>query len=98
MSLPEHGQPTAPGAEGAPVSAFVEVPVMARVRQDHYRAYGQEAERRGVSVRELIEQTVNCLLDELEREENECQEALRAALHPAVAGRGGGAPPPGPER
>jgi len=80
------------------VSARVEVPVTARVREEHYRAYGLEAERRGVPVAVLIEQTVNCLLEELEREENECQEVLRAALHPAVVGQGGGTPPPVPER
>lgn len=62
------------------MTTLVEVPVTARVREDHFRAYQEEAERRGVTVGALIEQTVNCLLGELEEEENECREALRAAL------------------
>ncbi len=59
------------------VSDTVEVPVVARVTSEHYRAYQAEAQRRGVPVEELVTHTVNCLLEELEREENECRQVLR---------------------
>ena len=36
-----------------------------------YRAYEREAERRGVKVEELVEQTVNTLLKEVARDEEE---------------------------
>lgn len=57
-----------------------EVTVKARVSEEHYRAYQAEARRRGVPVETLVEHTVNCLLEELEQEENECREVLRAPL------------------
>jgi hypothetical protein len=47
------------------------VQVWAEVKDEHFRAYEKEAKRRGVTVEELVEQTVNCLLRELEREEDE---------------------------
>jgi hypothetical protein len=39
---------------------------------EHYRAYEAEAKRRGVSVEELVQHTVNALLRELEQEEDDC--------------------------
>ncbi len=48
------------------------VRVWAEVSDDHYHAYEAEARRRGVTIEELVEQTVNCLLRELEREEEDC--------------------------
>jgi hypothetical protein len=47
------------------------VQVWAELSDEHYRAYECEAKRRGVSVEELVEQTVNCLIRELEQEEDE---------------------------
>jgi hypothetical protein len=47
------------------------VQVWAEISDEHFRAYEKEAERRQVTVEELIEQTVNCLLRELEREEED---------------------------
>ena len=48
------------------------VQVWAELTEEHYHAYQLEAKRQGVSVEELVEKTVNCLLKELEREETEC--------------------------
>jgi hypothetical protein len=48
------------------------VRVWAELSDEHYRAYEAEAKRRGVKLEKLVEQTVNCLLRELEREEEEC--------------------------
>lgn len=45
------------------------VQVWAEISDKHFRAYEAEAERRGTTVAELVQQTVNCLLRELEREE-----------------------------
>ncbi len=59
------------------MNGVVEVPVVARVSDEHYRAYQAEARRRGVPVEQLVAHTVNCLLEELEREENECRDVLR---------------------
>ncbi|HEX9886347.1 MAG TPA: hypothetical protein VGA70_07650 [Longimicrobiales bacterium] len=53
-----------------------EIDVRARISDEHYRAYEAEAKRRGVPVKTLIEQTVNCLLEELEQEEKDCREAV----------------------
>ena len=47
------------------------VRVWAELSEDAFHAYEGEARRRGVEVEALVEQTVNCLLQELEREENE---------------------------
>lgn len=47
------------------------VSVWAEVSDDHFRAYASEAARRGVPVENLIQQTVNSLLRELERDEEE---------------------------
>jgi hypothetical protein len=48
------------------------VQVWAEISDEHFHAYEAEAERRGVSVEELVQCTVNCLLRELEQEEKEC--------------------------
>ncbi|UCC48810.1 MAG: hypothetical protein JSV41_01165 [Gemmatimonadota bacterium] len=47
------------------------VQVWAELSDEHYHAYECEAKRQGVGVEELVQQTVNCLLRELEREEEE---------------------------
>ena len=47
------------------------VQIRAELSDELYHAYEGEARRRGVEVETLVEQTVNCLLQELEREENE---------------------------
>lgn len=47
------------------------VSVQAEVSDQHFRAYECEAARRGVPIETLIEQTVNSLLRELERDEEE---------------------------
>jgi hypothetical protein len=39
--------------------------------ENHYRAFAAEAGRRGVSVEDLVQQTVQGLLEELEREEED---------------------------
>ena len=57
-----------------------EVTVKARVSEEHYRAYEAEARRRGVPVETLVEHTVNCLLEEMEREDSDCRAVLRAQM------------------
>ena len=47
------------------------VRVWAEVSDSHFQAYECEAARQGVPVEELIQQTVNCLLRELEQDEVE---------------------------
>jgi len=47
------------------------VHVLAELSDEMYHAYEGEAARRGVSIESLIQQTVNCLLHELEQEEKE---------------------------
>jgi hypothetical protein len=47
------------------------VQVWAQLSDETHHAYECEARRRGVTIETLVEQTVNCLLKELEREENE---------------------------
>ncbi len=47
------------------------VQVWAELSDQHYRAYEAEAKRRGVPIEALVEQTVNCLLRELEQEEED---------------------------
>ena len=47
------------------------VQVWAELSDEHYHAYEAEAKRRGVTVEELVQQTVNCLLREMEEEEEE---------------------------
>jgi hypothetical protein len=47
------------------------VRVLAEVSDEMYAAYQSEAARRGVPLEALIQQTVNCLLHELDEEEKE---------------------------
>lgn len=47
------------------------VQVWAELSDDTYHAYECEARRQGVALETLVEQTVNCLLKEMVREENE---------------------------
>lgn len=47
------------------------VRVWAEITEDRFHRYEREARRRGVEIEALVEQTVNCLLRELEQEE-EC--------------------------
>jgi hypothetical protein len=47
------------------------VRVCVEIPEERYSAYEGEAERRGTSVENLVEQVVNGLLQELEREERE---------------------------
>jgi hypothetical protein len=53
-----------------------EVVVKASISQEHLRAYEAEACRQGVSVETLVQHTVNCLLRELEREQEQCAEVV----------------------
>ncbi len=41
------------------------------ITEDHFRAYQDEATRRGVSVEDLVQQMVQGLVEELDREERE---------------------------
>jgi hypothetical protein len=52
------------------------VRVWAELSDEKYSAYECEARRRGVSLESLVEQTVNCLLRESEREEQEGEDHL----------------------
>jgi hypothetical protein len=47
------------------------VHVWAELSEEAFRAYAGEAERRGVAVESLVEQTVNTLLEELEHDVRE---------------------------
>lgn len=47
------------------------VKIGAELSETFYRAYEDEARRQGVEVEALIEQTVDCLLKELEQEEED---------------------------
>lgn len=47
------------------------VRVWAELSDDMYEALVGEARRQGVSVESLVEQTVNCLIKELDEEEHE---------------------------
>ena len=47
------------------------VKVLAELTDEHHRAYEHEAKRRGVKLEALVQQTVNCLLRELEQEEED---------------------------
>jgi hypothetical protein len=55
------------------------VQVWAELSDETFDAYEGEARRRGVKVESLVEQTVNCLLRELEQEEFEGTD------HPIIA-------------
>ena len=45
--------------------------VWAELSDEIYPAYECEARRQGVAIEKLVEQTVNCLLRELERDEQD---------------------------
>jgi hypothetical protein len=47
------------------------VRVCVDITEDHFRAYQDEATRRGVSVEDLVQQMVQGLVEELDREERE---------------------------
>ncbi len=47
------------------------VTIEAELSEEFYRAYEREAKRKGVKMKELVERTVNDLLEELEREEED---------------------------
>jgi len=47
------------------------VQIWAELSDEVYHAYEGEARRRGVEIEALVQHTVNCLLQELERDENE---------------------------
>lgn len=47
------------------------VEVTAELSDEMYDAYRAEARRQGVDVERLVQQTVNCLIRELEAEERE---------------------------
>lgn len=47
------------------------VQICVDVPEDHFRAYEDQAKRQGVSVESLVRQTLQCLLEEAEREEEE---------------------------
>jgi len=45
--------------------------VWAELSDDMFEAYEAEAQRQGVTIESLIQQTVNCLIKELDAEEHE---------------------------
>jgi len=47
------------------------IQVWAELSDEAYHAYVGEAQRQEVTVEELVQRTVNCLLQELERDERE---------------------------
>ncbi len=47
------------------------VQVWVELSDETFHAYEGEARRRGVQLETLVEQSVNCLLQDMEREENE---------------------------
>ncbi len=50
---------------------MTKVQICIELAEEIYRGYQREAERRNVTVESLLEQTVNNLLEELIREEDE---------------------------
>jgi hypothetical protein len=47
------------------------VRIEAELSEEHLKAYQDEAKRQGVPVEQLVQQTVNVLLQELEQEESD---------------------------
>ncbi len=45
--------------------------IEAELSEEFYRAYEREAKRKGVNMKDLVERTVNGLLEELEHDEEE---------------------------
>lgn len=50
--------------------------IEAELSDEFFRAYQREAERKGVTMEELVERTVNGLLEELEHEEEDSSISL----------------------
>jgi predicted HicB family RNase H-like nuclease len=50
---------------------MTQVKICVDIPEDHYRAYEDQAERQGVSVESLVRQTLQCLLEDAEREGEE---------------------------
>ena len=50
---------------------MTKVQICVDVTEDHYRAYEDEAQRRGVTVESLVRHTLQCLLEDAEREAEE---------------------------
>ena len=57
--------------EGYSGGDMPKVTIEAALSEEFYRAYEREAKRKGVKMKDLVEQTVNDLLEELEHEEEE---------------------------
>jgi hypothetical protein len=52
--------------------------IEAELSEEFYRAYEREAKRKGVEMKDLVERTVNGLLEELEHEEEDSSISLTA--------------------
>ena len=50
---------------------MTKVQICVDVPEDHYRAYEDQAERQGVTVESLVRQTLQCLLEDAERADEE---------------------------
>ncbi len=50
---------------------MTKVQICVDVPEDHYRAYADQAERQGVTVESLVRQTLQCLLEDAERADEE---------------------------
>lgn len=50
---------------------MTKVQICVDVSEDHYRAYEDQAQRQGVTVESLVRHTLQCLLEDAEREEEE---------------------------
>ena len=50
---------------------MTKVQICIDVPEDHYRAYSNQAERQGVTVESLVKQTLQYLLEEADRENEE---------------------------
>ncbi len=61
------------GRDGPPVDGepMPKIKIEAELSDTLFRAYEAEARRQGVKMEVLVEQTVKCLLKELEREEED---------------------------
>jgi len=59
---------------------MTKVEICIELAQEVYLGFQREAERRGVTVESLVEKTVNGLLEELQREEEEGTD------HPIIPG------------
>ena len=50
---------------------MTKVKICVDVPEDHYRAYEDQAQRQGVTVESLVRQTLQCLLEDAERADEE---------------------------